>query len=123
MAAGIGLNVNWPDGLPEDLADIAVALNHVCGHRIDRDTVLDVLLDRLELHYGDVVAGAGSSVLDAWRARSATLGRRVRVDLGRDDVVGVATDITADGHLVVDGDDGRRRTLAVGDVVHLRTAD
>ena len=51
---------------------------------------------------------------------SATLGRRVRVDLGADDVVGTAVDITHEGHLVVETIEGGRRTLAVGDVVHLR---
>ena len=58
----------------------------------------------------------------AWRARSATLGRRVRVDLGADDVEGTAVDVTDEGHLVVDTLDGDRRTFAVGDVVHLRPA-
>ena len=61
-------------------------------------------------------------LLAAWRARSATLGRRVRVDLGADDVEGTAVDVTADGHLVVETAEGDRRTLAVGDVVHLRPA-
>jgi hypothetical protein len=41
----------------------------------------------------------------------------VRVDLGTETIEGVATDVTDEGHLIVDG-----RTLAVGDVVHLRTA-
>jgi len=51
------------------------------------------------------------------------LGRRVRVDLGADDVEGTAVDITDEGHLVVETLDGRRRELAVGDVVHLRPCD
>jgi biotin-(acetyl-CoA carboxylase) ligase len=44
----------------------------------------------------------------------------VRIDLGADDASGTAIDITDDGHLVVDTDEGGRRTFAVGDVVHLR---
>lgn len=122
VAAGIGLNVDWPDDLPEDLAEIAVAMNHVSGRSLDRNAVLDAVLDRLDVHYGALVGGDAASVLDAWRGRSSTLGRRVRVDLGSDDLVGTAVDVTAEGHLLVDGLDGRRRTLAVGDVVHLRTA-
>ena len=54
--------------------------------------------------------------------RSATLGRRVRVELGTEAVVGLAVDVTGDGHLVVEPDDGERRTIAVGDVIHLRDA-
>jgi hypothetical protein len=34
----------------------------------------------------------------------------------------MAIDVTADGHLVVETLDGDRRTIAVGDVVHLRPA-
>ena len=59
-------------------------------------------------------------MLDAWRARSVTLGRDVRIDLGADDLVGRAVDVTSDGHLVLEPFEGGRRTIAVGDVVHLR---
>ena len=120
VAAGIGLNVDWPDDLPEDLADIAVAMNHVSGRSVERGVVLDRLLDRLDVHYSAMVRGDVESVLNGWRERSATLGRRVRVDLGPDDVVGTAVDVTADGHLVLETLEGTTRTLAVGDVVHLR---
>ena len=121
VAAGIGLNVDWPHDLPDDLADIAVALNHVSGVRLTTTAVLEALLDRFDVHYGGLVTGRSADVIAAWRARSSTLGRRVRVDLGADDVVGTAVDVTDDGHLVVETLDGRRRTLAVGDVVHLRS--
>ncbi len=122
VAAGIGCNVDWPVELPDELADVAVAMNHICGRSIDRDDALEILLDRLDVHYDKLVTGAGAVVLDDWRARSATLGRRVRVDLGADDVTGTAIDVTDQGHLVVEANGGRRRTLAVGDVVHLRSA-
>ena len=46
-------------------------------------------------------------LLAEWRPRSATLGRRVRVDLGRDDVEGTAVDVTDEGHLVVETAGGR----------------
>jgi len=122
VAAGIGLNVAWPDELPDDLVDIAVALNHVSDAAVTRDVLLDVLLDRLEVRYGALAQGRAEEVLEEWRARSATLGREVRIDLGAGDVVGTAVDVTDDGHLVVEPPEGGRRTIAVGDVVHLRPA-
>lgn len=122
VAAGIGLNVNWTDELPEELADIAVAVTHVSGRSLDLEDVLDELLDRFDETYGQLVAGDTASVLDAWRERSATLGRRVRVELGADDLVGTAVDVTESGQLVIDTIEGGRRTIAVGDVVHLRGA-
>lgn len=121
VAVGIGINVNWPAELPDELADRAVAVNHVVGADVDREALLTAFLCGLDARYGDlVVAGSASSVFDGWRSRSATLGRRVRVDLGADDVEGTAVDVTTEGHLVVELLDGGRRTFAVGDVVHLR---
>jgi BirA family biotin operon repressor/biotin-[acetyl-CoA-carboxylase] ligase len=80
------------------------------------------MLTRLDRHYQALVASPeGSEALRSrWRDRSATLGRRVRVDLGAEDLEGLAVDVTAEGHLVVETDEGARRTVAVGDVVHLR---
>ncbi|MBX3284797.1 MAG: biotin--[acetyl-CoA-carboxylase] ligase [Actinobacteria bacterium] len=124
VAAGIGLNVAWAGSAPGDLAETAVALDEVVAPSSapDRADLLVALLRRLHTTYGGLVGGPSgpAELLDAWRARSATLGRRVRVDLGADDVVGTAIDVTEEGHLVVEVLEGGRRVLAVGDVVHLR---
>lgn len=120
VAAGIGLNVAWPDQLPDELADVAVAISHLSDRVPARAELLDEMLVRLEVHYGRLVDGGADRVLDAWRSHSATLGQEVRVDLGADDIVGTAVDVTAEGHLVVEAVGGQRRTVAVGDVVHLR---
>lgn len=120
VVVGIGLNVRWPDELPPELAEIAVAMNHVTDAPVDREDLLIALLSELGPRYAALCAGDRSNLLDEWRARSATLGRRVRIELGADDVDGTAVDITDDGHLVVETLEGERRTFAVGDVVHLR---
>lgn len=122
VVVGIGINVAWPAELPAELAEIAVAINHVVDVPVDREDLLIALLAALGPRYDALVAGDRAGLLDEWRARSATLGRRVRIDLGADDVEGTAVDITDDGHLVVDTVEGDRRTFAVGDVVHLRPA-
>ncbi|MFL6207225.1 MAG: biotin--[acetyl-CoA-carboxylase] ligase [Acidimicrobiales bacterium] len=120
VVVGIGINVAWPQQLPEDLADIAVAINHVVDRPVDREDLLVALLEELGPRYDSLVGGERASLLAEWRSRSATLGRMVRVDLGASDVEGTAVDITEEGHLVVDSLDGTRRVFAVGDVVHLR---
>jgi BirA family biotin operon repressor/biotin-[acetyl-CoA-carboxylase] ligase len=121
VVAGIGINTDWPEALPEDLADVAVACNHVTGTAPDREDLLVALLERMAGWYEPLVASQDPGpLLDAWRARSATLGRQVRVDLGGDEVEGTAVDVTPEGHLVVDTATGERRTIVVGDVVHLR---
>jgi len=122
VVVGIGLNVAWPADVPLDLAETAVALNHVTDTPVDREDLLIALLSELGPRYEALVAGDRRGLLDEWRSRSATLGQRVRIDLGADDVEGIAVDITEDGHLVVETLEGERRVLAVGDVVHLRPA-
>jgi len=118
VVVGVGINVVWPADLPEDLAEIATALNHLTPTPVDGADLLVDYLIALDRRY---VQPPGA-LLEAWRARSATLGRAVRVDLGGEDVDGVAVDVTDEGHLVVETPDGRLRTLATGDVVHLRPA-
>src|SRR5215471_7801256 len=124
VVVGVGTNVAWPEpgDLDADLADLATTATALSweGATVDRVDLLVAFLRRLEIRYGALRAEGPAPLLDEWRRRSATLGRRVRVDLGADDVAGTAVDVTAEGHLVVETDEGDRRTLAVGDVVHLR---
>ena len=149
VVVGIGVNVTWPqpalgragahegaesldggesldgaagidgtDGIDE-VAGIATALNWLAPP-VDRADLLVAFLRRLDERYRALLAAGPAGLVAEWRRRSATLGRRVRVDLGADDVEGTAVDVTEEGHLVVETVEGGRRTLAVGDVVHLR---
>lgn len=124
IVVGVGLNVSWPDDdeAIRDVADTAVALNWLTSAPIDRVDLLVAFLQRLDRSYGQLVSEGPRAVMGEWRRRSATLGRRVRVDLGVDDVEGTAVDVTPEGHLVVEALGGQVRTFAVGDVVHLRDA-
>ena len=121
VVVGIGINVTWPDDLPDDLAEIAVACNHITPTPVDREDLLIAVLRHLDPHYASLLEGDREPLLAAWRSRSATLGRRVRVDLGSEAIEGVAADVTDAGHLVVETVAGPRH-IAVGDVVHLRPA-
>ncbi|HVX19256.1 MAG TPA: biotin--[acetyl-CoA-carboxylase] ligase [Acidimicrobiales bacterium] len=130
LVVGMGLNVNWPDpsggGEPPELAELAetaVAVNQLTGEEVvDRVGLLVAVLHRLDVRYRELVTAGSERLLAAWRAHAATLGRTVRIELGADDVVGTAIDVTGEGHLVVETVEGDRRTIAVGDVVHLRPA-
>jgi len=120
VVIGIGMNVNWPAEIPEDLGELAVALNQLAGHPVDRvalATALVVALDR-ELTALEQPGGPGE-LLVRYRQRSATLGRRVRVELPDGPLFGEAVEITDDGLLVV-AVDGVRRSFAAADVTHLR---
>jgi BirA family biotin operon repressor/biotin-[acetyl-CoA-carboxylase] ligase len=103
VVVGMGCNVQ-PGALPPELDDIATAVS------VDRAELLvgwlrayDARLDALDRVVPDAIA------------RSATLGRRVRVELAADTFEGTARTLTDEGFLVVDG-----RVVSAGDVVHLR---
>jgi len=103
VVVGMGCNVR-PAALPDELQGIATAVP------VDRER----LLARWLAAY-DARLGALDRVVAEAIARSATLGRRVRVDLARETFDGTATGLTDEGFLVVDG-----RVVSAGDVVHLR---
>ncbi|MFM7063155.1 MAG: biotin--[acetyl-CoA-carboxylase] ligase [Actinomycetes bacterium] len=119
---GIGINVNV-DEFPEELSGTAGSLHRLVGHPVDRaQLVAEVLtaLDRTWLPVLEDTTRPPDALLYAYRAASATLGRRVRVELAEAVLFGTATDVTATGELVVVDDQRVERRLSVGDVVHLR---
>jgi BirA family biotin operon repressor/biotin-[acetyl-CoA-carboxylase] ligase len=116
VIVGIGINVNWPADLPDELAAIAVSANQVAGRPVDREAVLVGLLDRLAVLMEDWTA-----VASAYRRRCVTIGRPVRVELSDETFTGTAADVSDEGHLLVDI--GMcLRTVSAGDVIHLRPA-
>jgi BirA family transcriptional regulator, biotin operon repressor / biotin---[acetyl-CoA-carboxylase] ligase len=125
VVIGLGLNVNWP-AIPDELSAIATSLNLLRGAAVDRDDVVAAVLsafDRTWLPLLAPAAGAPTGLLDAYRERSATLGRPVRAELPSGELVGTAVDVEPSGALVVEDADGRRHTVTAGDVVHLRPTD
>jgi len=121
VVLGLGLNVNWPE-VPAELAGTATSLNHLAGHDLDREDLVAGILRSLDaLRLPQLESGGPPVALAAdYREHSATLDRRVRIELPQGELTGVAVEVTADGALVVADDAGERHTVTVGDVVHLR---
>src|SRR5688572_10264611 len=63
VALGMGLNVQWPTALPDELADIATALNHEAGVDVARDDVLAAWLACLSDRYNRLTATGGTEAL------------------------------------------------------------
>ncbi len=119
VVVGIGINV---DQTAEELPVPTATSLALSGHPTDRTTLCGDVLR----HLGDALGGFASSpasFMERYRERSATLGRRVRVDLpGEHTVTGLVTDLDARGRLVLDTGEGML-TLSAGDVVHLRPTE
>ena len=114
VVVGAGVNVEWR-AFPTELAETATACNLEAGHSVDRRELLDAFLAELDRRYADL-----NGVVGEYRARLATMGRRVRVERPDGDLVGRAVGIGAAGQLHVEDDDGEVVEVHVGDVVHLR---
>lgn len=117
VVVGMGMNVNWADAMPAELAATAVALDQLAGLPIDRSQLLAAVLVNLERWLDESPA----EVRAAHLRHSATVGQRVRVAQVGGEIVGDAVDIADDGRLVVASESGRQ-SISVGDVVHLRPA-
>ena len=103
IVVGMGVNVR-SDGLAPEVRGMAAACD------VDRHELLVAWLRRLHERL-DRLEGTIPEAI----ARSATLGRHVRVELAGETFEGTARALTTEGYLVVDG-----RIVTAGDVVHLR---
>ena len=123
VVLGIGLNVAWSGvGFPDELASTATAVD-LLGGQVEREDLVVALLRALDPVAELASADACRSLVERYRQRCVTIGRRVRVELPGSELLGTAADVADDGALVVRGDDGTTTTVTVGDVVHLRPAD
>lgn len=123
VVLGLGVNVS-AGAYPAELAGEATSCEEEAGRAVDREELLTGLLIALELRYATAVGPDGlQATLAAYRADSATVGRRVRVALtAGDQVEGEAAGVADDGRLLVVDDAGAEHLIHVGDVKHLRRA-
>jgi len=121
VVVGVGLNVSTTtEELP---VDTATSLALEGASTLDRSVVIREVLRTFEALYGQWCAERGDAtrgLLDSYVRRCVTLGREVRADLpAGEQVTGEATAIDGEGRLLVSTAAGLR-TLAAGDVVHVR---
>ncbi len=108
VVIGIGVNVGHDDGdLPAELEATSVRIVGG-GDAPRRDELCASILRELD-------GLVGADFLDEYRARSETIGARVRVELSEGSFEGTAEAVQDDGSLVVDG-----KTVVAGDVIHVR---
>jgi BirA family transcriptional regulator, biotin operon repressor / biotin---[acetyl-CoA-carboxylase] ligase len=124
VVVGLGLNVGWPPAAPdvgeEALLVAATSIRRESGSGLEPLDLLGLVLEELEGRLTDLADPEGRRRLASeYRRRCDTVGKAVRVSLPGEEFTGTATDITVEGHLIVDVG-ACLRTVAAGDVVHLR---
>jgi BirA family transcriptional regulator, biotin operon repressor / biotin---[acetyl-CoA-carboxylase] ligase len=114
---GIGINVNSDK---KALVDGAISLAQQTGSAVNRVELFREILRQFEHYYLKFKKKEFGPILDAWRQFSVTLGERVRIDMHKGRLDGVAVDIDVDGGLLVRRDSGIVEKVTAGDVVHCR---
>jgi BirA family transcriptional regulator, biotin operon repressor / biotin---[acetyl-CoA-carboxylase] ligase len=125
VVIGIGINVHSKAGdlpVPSATSLALQASDAALGGPLSRTEVVRSCLTALGERYLSWQRGATDEELaNSYRALSATIGRRVRVELvGGRPMEGVATGVDSGGRLVV-RTDSRVQIVGAGDVIHLRS--
>ena len=116
---GIGININHAQ-FPEELAVLGTSLRIESGRKQSRSAVLVALLRALDLELNHLEhGGAASDLLRRFtNASTWVAGKRVNVpEQGR--YTGTTAGLNEQGFLLVNGDDGVRRTVLSGGVREL----
>jgi BirA family biotin operon repressor/biotin-[acetyl-CoA-carboxylase] ligase len=78
VVVGIGINVNRPIGVPEELESMAAWLSDVTGCDVNRTLLLEALLGAYERSF-DSLMSEPDAVIARWAAVAALDGKRVSV--------------------------------------------
>lgn len=114
LVVGMGMNIAWREAdLPTDWS---TALN-LEGVSVEWDDLTIDLLRALGHRLGQW-RERDEALLDDYRAVSATIGQKVRLDTHGGSVIGVVEDVDKHGEVVVNG-----TSYSTGDVTHLRPTD
>jgi len=118
---GIGINVNMDRrNFPADIRDSATSLRCETGEYHSRTRIISEILNTFEELYRAFMLSGKGPVLKEWRGLDCTLGRKVKVILGKETVEGTADDIDEYGRLIVKTPEGGARTISAGDICFLR---
>ncbi|NWF96323.1 MAG: biotin--[acetyl-CoA-carboxylase] ligase [Candidatus Thorarchaeota archaeon] len=119
---GVGLNVNTPlESLPAQQAPEATSLSVWTSAQTPLAALASAVFEEIDKRVCMVDRALSfDRVMDEWAHHCTTLGRRVRIEYGGDQIVGTAIGFRGDGALRVSTDTGALVSIEVGDVVHLR---
>ncbi len=117
LILGIGVNINMKqDQFPSDLRHPASSLAIEAGREVQRLPFARALLESLDSHYVRYLARGYDPLRQAWLARSAVMGRRVRVSSQDGEITGTVEGIDEIGALLIKDTDGLTQRILAGDV-------
>lgn len=118
VIVGIGINANLENAdFGPQVSGIATSIRLEKGSPVSRKLVVASVLNEFEKVY-EVFASEGSikPFLEEYKNRSAVLGKEIRVIGKKEEITGLAVDISEEGHLVVKLEDGGLKEIMSGEV-------
>jgi BirA family biotin operon repressor/biotin-[acetyl-CoA-carboxylase] ligase len=120
LILGIGINLNfYLEDLPEDIREHSTTLRHETDKSIDPRELMSILLGEVDGLYHTLKAGDSNKILNIWKDKSDTLGRRVRILTQQEDIEGTAEDVDDSGALILRTDDNEIKKIIAGDCIHV----
>jgi BirA family biotin operon repressor/biotin-[acetyl-CoA-carboxylase] ligase len=118
---GVGVNVNTAaDEFPDEIRERATSLRVVTGAPGEPQEVIAAFLDRLDDWLERHGTFGLTVILDAWRAKSSTLGSVVRATTEGRVIEGTAEDVDSTGALLIRDGSGQLYRIIAGEVITLR---
>jgi BirA family transcriptional regulator, biotin operon repressor / biotin---[acetyl-CoA-carboxylase] ligase len=115
---GIGINANLEyEDFGTEIASIATSIRLEKGSAVSRKAIVASVLNELEEVY-EVFSREGSiePLLEEYKNKSAVLGKEIRVISKKEEIIGLAIDISEEGHLVIKLGDGTIKEIMSGEV-------
>jgi BirA family biotin operon repressor/biotin-[acetyl-CoA-carboxylase] ligase len=117
IVLGIGVDVNLSAfEFPSDLRKVATSLKVELGAAVSRPDLAVSILRELDSDYDRVCSGHFADLADEWEALCSTIGQRVVIRTGQNQVRGRAESLGDDGALIIRTDHGHLEQVIGGDV-------
>lgn len=119
LILGVGLNANFhvDNMLPESIRSEATSIEDELGTKIQLESLLKTLLQKMEECYRSFLETGFAYVLRRWKTYAAFLGRQIIVGEPQR-LDGLAMDVDNDGALIVKLYDGTIQKVLAGDVAY-----
>ena len=118
---GIGINVNVDiDVFPDDVKKIATSVKNETNKVYSRTEIIAEILNELDKWY-KILKGMGKKILlTEWQRLTSTLGREVKVSVGKETFAGLAESLDDKGMLILRLMSGELKRISSGDLTILR---
>ena len=115
---GIGVNLNFPKELmPEAIRESATSIMALTGKPVNRSEFTLRLIQNLERCYGELEEEGFSFLAERWAGFFRLKGKRVRVQMMEQAILGKAMGIDIDGALILEDERGFVQRIVAGEVI------